>query len=235
MPCGRGCDKQGARPVNGICGTYFTDESYVMHLCDSATVRREGATKTEASTEADVMFAVDSRGRGCERVSGRPSSVLLMTTRTMTLLECVRRVGASPGSEELRTQNSEEGFCLSDRQTGHDANRDKPGKDILPPGKSRARQQIGTTGPGREKRWGRKGRSRTGVPAVAEEEQSAEREEREARLDLVRRNDMTDRVGSQQGQGGTEDVERARGRSLVARLRQIKARLFVLRWEGVLV
>lgn len=126
VPCGRGCDKQGARPVNGICGTYFAVESYVMHLCDSATLRREGATQTEA----DVMFAVDSWGRGCERVSGRPSSVLLMTTRTMTLLECVRRVGASPGRpgrEELRTQKR----VSSERRTGHD--RDKPGKDILPP------------------------------------------------------------------------------------------------------
>lgn len=105
VPCGRGCDKNGARPVNGICGTYFADESYVMH----APVRREGATKTEASTEADVMSAVESRGRGCELLSGRPSS------RTMTLLELRKTGRCEPWRR--RTQNSEEGFCLSDRQT----------------------------------------------------------------------------------------------------------------------
>lgn len=163
VPCGRGCDKQGARPVNGICGTYFAVESYVMHLCDSATVRREGATRTEA----DVMFAVDSWGRGCERVSGRPSSVLLMTTHTMTLLECVRRVGASPGRtgrEELRTQKR----VLSERRTGQDTTGTSQGRTSFH--RSRARQQIGTTGPGREKE-GKKGSgraSKTGVLAVAE-------------------------------------------------------------------
>lgn len=152
------------------------------------------------------MFAVESWGRGCERVSGQPSSVLLMTTHTITLREGVRRVGASPGRpgrEELRR-----GFRLSDGQDRIGQGQAREGHPPTGQGHASKSEPQDPGGKRRGKRE-RKDEQDRG-PGRSRGKQSAEREEREARLDLVRRNDMTDRVVSK-GKGDRQRTQNEQG------------------------